>query len=67
VLLLLSFASHAAMHLHNGFVFPNDVDRLQYTASGNEVAKLLARVDREAPGVIPLPHDNISWKERIEE
>jgi hypothetical protein len=55
------------MHLHNGFVFPNDVDRLQYTASGNEVAKLLARVDREAPGVIPLPHDNISWKERIEE
>jgi len=30
-----------------------------------QAARILARLDKEYPGFMPIPHDGIEWKDRV--
>ena len=77
ILALMSMASRAALLAEEleanadepifHPILSNDMERIQFIAAGKNTAKILARVDREAPGLVPLPHDNIPWADRVKE
>ena len=63
-LILLGLASKAVILSEQGCTFHNDVERLQFDAAAIQVRPILARVDEENPGVMPVPHDGVEWKDR---
>ena len=38
----------------------------QFKAACFEARKVLAEIDRANPGVVPVPHDGVQWKDRVE-
>ncbi len=71
-MLLLALASKAALvaeDLENSPdnpTFPTHMERAQFVATASEVRAILARLDKEWPGLIPVPHDGVTWKNRVE-
>ena len=63
-LLLLSLASHSALLAEKGCVFTNDVERDQFIALANSARPILAKIDKDNPSMIPIPHDGTPWTER---
>jgi len=43
---------------------PNIAVADQVSASINQATSVLGQLDEKYPGLIPLPHDGISWKEK---
>lgn len=39
----------------------------QWKAAVTAAVEVLAKIDREQPGIVPLPHDGIEWKDRVNE
>lgn len=64
-MMILSFASKMLELLESGQVTPNNpVDLQQALALGERARLILARLNRDWPAMIPLPHDGVSWSER---
>lgn len=67
-MLLVALASKAALvaeDLDNAVpVLSNHMERVQFIALAREVRAVLARLDAEFPGLIPVPHDGVQWKDR---
>jgi hypothetical protein len=38
----------------------------QFKAACFEASMVLAEIDKANPGVIPVPHDGVQWKDRVE-
>ncbi len=36
----------------------------QWRAAVKEATTVLAKIDREQPGLMPVPHDGVEWKDR---
>jgi len=64
-LVILSFASKSAeMHGQKHPPYhPDDVEQRQ--ALREDAEKVLARFDRDNPAMLPVPHDGVSWKDRV--
>jgi len=43
----------------------NPIEVVQFGAAQNAVVPILARLDAEYPGLMPVPHDGVEWKNRI--
>ena len=72
-MLLLALASKAALvaedlekYSPDNPTFPTPMERAQFVATASEVRAILARLDKEWPGLIPVPHDGVTWKNRVE-
>lgn len=63
-MLLIALASKAALVAEENGIFTNPVEQAQFIASANDVRPILARLDADYPGFIPVPHDGITWKDR---
>ena len=63
IMLLIDLASKACMI--PPVTIENWVDGAQFSASQNRVMSLFAKLDREYPGLMPVPHDGVEWKNRM--
>lgn len=64
-MILVQLASKAALLAENDGATPiNEMERLQFVAAADQVRPILARLDRDNPGLIPVPHDGMAWKRR---
>lgn len=61
---ILSFASKSAEMLEEPLPPENRANLIQWQALSQDARKILARLDREWPSMIPMPHDGRSWSER---
>lgn len=48
-----------------GALFPDEMLMQQMRAAIKEAVRVLGRVDRDYPGMVPVPHDGKTWKERL--
>lgn len=62
---ILSFASKSAEMLGQKNPPYNEVDVAQWQALRTDAEKVLARLDRDNPAFLPLPHDGVPWAERV--
>jgi hypothetical protein len=46
--------------------FDNQIERLQFMEAAEQVRPLLAMLDRQWPGLMPIPHDGVPWKKRVD-
>lgn len=63
-MLVLSFTSKSVEMLEDSARLRNSVDMQQWQALAVEVKPILARLDKDWPTMLPLPHDGLSWSER---
>jgi hypothetical protein len=64
-LTMIALASKAALLAENDGLIPsNDMERIQFVAAAEQVRPILARLDADWPGLIPVPHDGRGWKMR---
>jgi hypothetical protein len=64
-MMLLSFASKALELIEANDLPPsNPMNYTQLTYLGEQIHPILARLDRDYPAMISLPHDGVSWKDR---
>ena len=70
-MLLLAIASKAALvaedlekYSPDNPVLADHMERVQFIASAREARAVLARLDAEFPGLVPVPHDGVQWKDR---
>ncbi len=68
-LVLLALASKAALLAEDLETYSPDnpmepMERLQFIAAARDVRPILAKVDKENPGLVAIPHDGIHWKDR---
>lgn len=47
-------------------VFDNQIEKLQFQEVADMVRPILAMLDKEWPGLMPIPHDGIPWKKRVD-
>lgn len=40
------------------------IEQIQFHVAQNAVVPILGRLDKEYPGLMPVPHDGVSWKDR---
>jgi len=64
-LVILSFASKSAEMLGQKHPPYHPVDVEQWQALREDAEKVLARFDRDNPAMLPVPHDGVSWKDRV--
>jgi hypothetical protein len=63
-MLILSFASKSAEMLEESLP-PKDIRNLeQWQALAADIKPILAKLDRDWPSMLPMPHDGRSWSER---
>lgn len=70
IMTLISVASKACEHREQ-FLKGLHGSGMQFEASQVdaiilEASKLLAHLDEEYPSIVPVPHDGVQWKDRIE-
>ena len=71
-LILASYASHmlANMHLTDARDlskrFDPVVNEQQKAALAKQARQALAEIDADFPGMIPVPHDGVEWRNRSE-
>jgi len=70
-LVLMALASKAALMAEDMEKYdPNEpmdpVERVQFIAAAKDVRPILARVDKENPGMVAMPHDGVAWKDRVD-
>jgi len=65
VLTLIDFCSKACLLHTSKIAFDNPVEGLQFSAAQQAAVPILALLDERYPGVIPMPHDGVGWKDRI--
>jgi hypothetical protein len=65
---LLSLASKACEfeeQMANGLLSEQrDFEASQYRAAASSAKRVLSQLDRENPGLLPLPHDGVAWRDR---
>lgn len=62
---LLSFASKSLEILEENQLPPaNAMDLNQWVALGTQAHIILARLDKDNPAMLPLPHDGVSWSKK---
>ena len=71
-MLLLALASKSALMAEDMDNLSPDapmdpVERVQFIASAKETRVILARLDTEFPGLVPVPHDGVQWKDRVDD
>ena len=64
-MLILSFASKSAEMLESKLPPENIMNWRQWNALADEARPILARLDKDWPSMLPVPHDGRSWSERI--
>ncbi len=70
-MLLLALASKAALMAEDFEKYSPDnpmdpMERAQFIAAAQETRVVLARLDKEFPGLVAVPHDGVQWKNRVE-
>lgn len=72
-MLLLALASKSALLAEsleehpNSPAFPEYMEKVQFIAAAKETRVILTRLDKEFPGMVPVPHDGVQWKDRDSE
>ena len=62
---VVAFATKVMLAYDDGkIVLDSFIDGIQLDAAAEIVKPILARLDRENPGLMPLPYDNIPLSER---
>lgn len=46
------------------FSSPIKIKKEQFMAAQKQVIPILKRLDEEYPGLMPVPHDGVEWKDR---
>lgn len=68
IMLLIQVASKGAEfqdHMWSNLMQDHKtVEADQWRAAVKDVTAVLAKIDREQPGLMPLPHDGVPWAER---
>jgi len=69
-LVLMALASKAALMAEDMEIYDPDepmdpIERVQFIAAARDVRAILARVDKENPGMVAIPHDGVAWKDRL--
>ena len=70
-LVLMAMASKAALLAEDFEKYSPDnpmdpMERLQFIAAAHDVRPILAKVDKENPGLVAIPHDGVAWKDRVD-
>lgn len=70
-LVLMALASKAALLAEDMENLSPDapmdpMERLQFIAAAKDVRPILAKVDKENPGMVAIPHDGVAWKDRVD-
>ena len=63
-MLILSFVSKSVEMLESSLPPANIINLQQWQELASEVKPILARLDKEWPTMLPLPHDGLSWSKR---
>ena len=53
------------VHPHK-IMFDRPMEGEQFMAAQKQVRPILKRLDEEYPGLMPVPHDGVGWKDRGE-
>lgn len=65
---LIQVASKAAEfedHMWSGLMQDRkNFEADQWRAAVRQAVLTLAKIDREQPGIMPVPHDGVEWKDR---
>lgn len=68
ILLLIQIASKGAEfsdHMWTGLMQDKKTfEADQWRAAVKDATSVLVKIDREQPGLMPLPHDGVPWKDR---
>ena len=68
ILLLIQIASKGAefsSHMWTGLMQDKKTfEADQWRAAVTDATSVLAKIDRKQPGLMPLPHDGVPWKDR---
>ena len=68
IMLLIQLASKSAEfsdHMWSGLMQDHKTfEADQWRAAVKDATSVLVKIDREQPGLMPLPHDGRSWAER---
>lgn len=64
IMLLIDLVNKACLIEPTFATFQHPLEVRQFNAAKARCIELLARLDQEYPGMIPVPHDGISWKDR---
>ena len=71
-MLLLAIASKAALMAEDMENLSPDapmepMERVQFIQAAKDTRAVLARLDKEFPGLVAVPHDGVQWKDRDSE
>lgn len=67
VLSLIALASKTCLLIEQDFKIESGMERMQLRAAADQVRPILAKIDKAFPGLIPIPHDGVTWKERVKD
>lgn len=62
---ILSFASKSAELQDDPPAMSNPVNYEQLASLRHSAMQVLARLDHDWPGMLPVPHDGLRWSERV--
>ena len=64
IMTLIQLCSKACVIHPHKIMFDKLLEGEQFTAAQKEVIPILAKLDEEYPGLMPIPHDGVPWRER---
>ncbi len=70
IMALMGLASKAALLAEtleehpNDAAFPEYMERVQFIAAAQDARPILADLDEKFPGLVAVPHDGVTWKDR---
>ena len=65
IMTLIQLCSKACLIKPTDVRVDNIMERTQFGAAQKQVVPILARLDNEYPGLMPVPHDGVEWKDRV--
>lgn len=66
IMTLIGLCSKACLIDQLQITFGSHMEGIQFVAAQEQVVPILARLDEEYPGLMPVPHDGVEWKDRSE-